>query len=152
MYEQQMATVFYFPMLKCLHSHFPGKLILKWKEKKIKIEKDGKGLQECTVSKSIIQLNNIKTCLMTQQFTCLVLNNSLNSDIAGSHSSAAEESGLVGCRGVSMGEPYLTFQRLVLPLSSGQAAQDASMFLCNAGNLSPNDEAPYPRRPKASTF
>jgi hypothetical protein len=89
---------------------------------------------------------------MTQQCTCLVLNNSLNRDIAGSHSSAAEESGLVGRSGVSMGERYLTFKRLVLPLSSGQAAQDASMFLCNAGNLLPSDGAPYPRRPEASTF
>jgi len=89
---------------------------------------------------------------MTQQCTCLVLNNSLNCDIAGSHSSAAEESGLVGRSGVSMDERYLTFQRLVLPLSSGQATPDASMFLCNAENLSPNDGAPYPRRPEASTF
>jgi len=59
-----------------------------------------KGLQQCTVSKSIIEFNNIKS----QQCTCQVLNNSLNHDIAGSHSSAAEESGLVGCIGVSMGE------------------------------------------------
>ena len=45
---------------------------------------------------------------MTQQCTCLVLNNSLNCDIAGSHSSAAEESGLVGRSGVSMDERYIS--------------------------------------------
>jgi hypothetical protein len=83
--------------------------------KKINIEKDGKGLPECTVFKSIIEFNNIRS----QQCTCQVLNNSLNRDIAGSHSSAAEEPRLVGCIGLSMGERYLTFQRLVLPLSSG---------------------------------
>jgi len=44
---------------------------------------------------------------------------SMNRDIAGSHSSAAEKSGLVGCIGMSTGERHLTFQRLVLPPSSG---------------------------------
>jgi len=68
------------------------------------------------------------------------------------HCRLSQQSGLVGRVGVSMGERYLTVQRLLLPLSSGQAAQDTSMFLCNAGNLSPNDAASYPRRPEASTF
>jgi len=94
---------------------FARQVNFKVEGKKIKIEKDGKGLQERTLSKSITELNNIKS----QQCTCQVLNNSLNCDIAGSYSSAAEESSLVGCIGVSMGERYLTFQRLELPLSSG---------------------------------
>lgn len=43
----------YFPISKCLHSHFPGKLILQQKKKKLNW-KGWEGLQECTVSKSII--------------------------------------------------------------------------------------------------
>lgn len=55
---------------------------------------------------------------MIQQCTCLVLNNTLNCDTAGSLSSAAEDSGLVGQIIVSLGERYLTLQRFVVPPSS----------------------------------
>ena len=65
---------------------------------------------------------------MTQQFICLVLNNTLNCDTADSLSSVAENSGLVGCTVVSLGERYLTLQRFVLPPSSDQAAGSSAML------------------------
>jgi hypothetical protein len=43
MCEQYTATVSYSPIPKCLHSHFPGKLILKWRGKKLKLGRMGKG-------------------------------------------------------------------------------------------------------------